>query len=198
MVVFIISVILIVIVLITILIIKSTTKLKLTNFVINDYDDLKEIIMLIKNKEYTKIFEHLDFLLTLELCIFKKLPIFKFRVSDEEIAKFLKKQIEKHKLKKEEKDKDDKKQIDEKLPDINLESLNLLMNVGTNNAGITALSSSIVSILISIVLPSFINKINLNKFYYEINPVYLDKPFFNINASATISFSTIDLLSLIK
>ena len=164
--VFIICLSLIMIILIISLAIKSTTKLKLADFVIDDYDDLKEIIKLIKNKEYIRIFECLDFLLTLELCIFKKLPIFKFRVSDDEIAKFLKKQIKKHKLKKEEKDiklfaEEDKKQIDEDLPDIDLESFELLMNLGTENAGITAISSAIISILISVTLPILINKINL-------------------------------------
>ena len=203
MVVFIICLSLIMIILIISLAIKSTTKLKLADFVIDDYDDLKEIIKLIKNKEYIRIFECLDFLLTLELCIFKKLPIFKFRVSDDEIAKFLKKQIKKHKLKKEEKDiklfaEEDKKQIDEDLPDIDLESFELLMNLGTENAGITAISSAIISILISVTLPILINKINLDKFNYKINPVYLDKPFFNINASAVLSISTVDLVKLIR
>ena len=187
------------IILIISLAIKSTTKLKLADFVIDDYDDLKQIIKLIKNKEYIRIFECLDFLLTLELCIFKKLPIFKFRVSDDEIAKFLKKQIKKHKLKREEKDvekfaKEDKKQIDEDLPDIDLESLDLLMNLGTDNAGITAISSSMIAILISVTLPALMNRIN----NYEINPVYLDKPFFNINASAVLSIATVDLVKLIR
>ncbi len=203
MVVFIVCLSLIMIILIAILIVKSTTKLKLADFVIDDYEDLKEIIKLIKNKEYIRIFECLDFLLTLELCIFKKLPIFKFRVSDDEIAKFLKKQIKKHKLKKEEKEielfaKKDRKQIDEDLPDIDLESLDLLMNLGTDNAGITAISSAMISILISVTLPALINRINLDKFNYEINPVYLDKPFFNINASAVLSIATVDLVKLIR
>lgn len=203
MVVFIVCLSVIMILLITVVIIKSTTKLKLADFVIYNYDDLKEIIKLIKNREYIRIFECLDFLLTLELCIFKKLPIFKFRVSDDEIAKFLRKQIKKHKLKKEEKEvelfaKEDKKQIDEDLPDIDLESLDLLMNLGTDNAGITAISSTIISILISVTLPALINRINLDKFKYEINPVYLDKPFFNINASAVLSIATVDLVKLIR
>ena len=203
MVVFIICIILLIIILITIITITSSIKLKLTDFKIEDYKDLKEIVKLIKDKEYIRIFNYLDFILTLELCALKKIPILKFQVSDDQIAGFLRKQIRKHKLKKEEREveqfaQEDKKEIEQDLPDIDLESLNLSINLGTEDASITALLTSIVSILISVAIPFGANKINSKKYNYEITPIYLDRPIFNIDASLVLSMPTTDVVKLIR
>ena len=202
-VVFYVGIIIFIILLIITTIMLSNIKLKLIDFTIKDYEDLKRILTLIKDKEYLKIFEHLDFILKLQLCILNKVPIFNFRVSDDGIAKFLRKQIRKRKLKREEKDiekivKDDKKQIDEDLPDINLEKLDLLMNLGTDNASFTALSTTALTVLISIALPFLVDEIKPQNYNYEINALYLDKPIFNINASLVLSMPATDIVKLIK
>ena len=181
----------------------SVIKLELTDFTIKDYENLKQILKNLKNKQYANIFDHTDFILKLKVCLLKKITILKFKVSDDGIEKFLRKQIRKNKLKKEEREikkfaEEDKKEIEEELPDINLEKLNLLMNIGSDNASFTALSTTAITILISIALPFLADKIEPQKYNYEINPIYLDKPVFNINASLELSIPMIDMIKLIR
>ena len=181
----------------------SVIKLELTDFTIKDYESLSQILKNLKNKQYANIFDHTDFILKLKVCLLKKLTILKFKVSDDGIEKFLRKQIRKNKLKKEEREikkfaEDDKKEIEEELPNISLERLNLLMNIGSDNASFTALSTTAITILISITLYFLANKIKPNNYNYEINPIYLDKPVFNINASLELSIPMIDMIKLIR
>lgn len=181
----------------------SVIKFKLIDFEIKNYENLKTIFVLIKNKEYIKIFDYLDFVLKLEFCALKKFPILKFRISDDKIAKFLKKQLRKHKLKREEKDieifaKKDKKELEEDYADISLESLDLLMNLGTDNASLTALMSTLATILISIAIPFLVDKVKPEKYNYEIKPIYLDKLIFNLNASMVLSMPAIDIIKLFR
>ena len=192
-----------IIILLFITIIFSAIKLELIDFTIKDYEDLVKIIKLIKSKKYVGIFEHTDFILKLKFCILKKIPIFKLKISDERIAKFLRKQIRKNKLKKEEREikkyvKEDKKQIENDIPDINLEKLKLSMNIGSDNASFTALSVATITIIISILLPFLVDKIEEKNYNYEINPIYSDRSIFNINASIILSMPTLDIIKLIK
>lgn len=203
MVVLILCIILIVILVISICFVFSAIKFKLIDFKINDYEDLKTIILLIKNKEYLKIFNYLDFIFKFEFCILKKVPILSFKISDDKIASFLRKQLRKHKLKKEEKDielfaKEDKKELKEDYADLNLESLDFFMNLGTDNASLTALLSTTVTILISMALPFLVDKVEPEKYNYEINPIYLDKPIFNLSASMVFSMPATDIIKLFK
>ncbi len=203
MVVLILCIILIVILVISLCFVFSAIKFKLIDFKITDYEDLKKIIMLIKNKEYLKIFNYLDFIFKFEFCVLKKVPILSFKISDDKIASFLKKQLKKHKLKKEEKDleifaKEDKKELKKDYADLNLESLDFLMNLGTDNASLTALLSTSITIIISMALPFLVDKIEPEKYNYEINPIYLDKPIFNLNASMVFSMPATDIIKLFR
>ena len=202
MVVLIVSIILILII-VAITIFFSAIKFELINFTIKDYEDLVEIIKLIKDKKYVGISEHTDFILKLKFCFLKKIPIINFKISDEGIAKFLRKQIRKNKLKKEEKEIkkyaiEDKKQIENDIPDINIEKLKLLMNIGTENASFTALSTTAITILISILMPFLVDRVEEENYYYEINPIYSGKSVFNINASLVLSIPAIDIIKLIR
>ena len=203
MVVLIVSIILILIIVIVITIIFSAIKLELIDFTIKDYEDLIKIIQLIKNKKYVGIFEHTDFILKLKFCILKKFPIINFKISDDGIARFLRKQIRKNKLKKEEREikkyvKEDKKQIENDIPDINVEKLQLFMNIGTDNASFTALSTTTLTIFISILLPFLVDEVKEENYNYEINPIYSGKSVFNINASLVLSMPALDIIKLIR
>ncbi len=203
MVVLIVSIILIIIIAIVITIAFSAIKLELIDFSIKDYEDLVEIIKLIKDKKYAGISKHTDFILKLKLCVLKRIPIINFKVSDEGIAKFLRKQIRKNKLKKEEREikkyvEEDKKQIENDIPNINVEKLKLLMNLGTENASFTALSTTALTILISIILRFLVDELEEENFKYEINPIYSGKNTFNINASLILSMPTVDVIKLIR
>ena len=203
MVVLIVSIILIFIIAIIITIAFSAIKLELIDFNIKNYEDLVEIIKLIKSKEYAGISEHTDFILKLKLCILKGFPIINFKISDEGIAKFLRKQIRKNKLKKEEREikkyvEEDKKQIENDIPNINVEKLKILMNLGTENASFTALSTTVLTILISIIIRFLVDELEEENFKYEINPIYSGKNTFNINASLVLSMPTVDVIKLIR
>ncbi len=203
MVVLIVSIILIIIIVITIIALFSVIKLELIDFTIRNYEDLVNIIKLIKDKKYTRISEHTDFILKLKFCILKNIPIINFKISDEGISKFLKKQIKKNKLKKEEREvkkfaEEDKKQIENDIPDINIERLQLLMNIGTENASFTALSTTALTIFISILLPFLVDKVEEENYNYEINPIYSGKTIFNINASLVLSMPALDIIKLIR
>ena len=202
MVVFIMFVILI-IVFITITACFSVIKLELIDFTIKDYENLVNIIKLIKDKKYAGIFEHIDFILKLRLCVLKKFSIINFKISDEGIAKFLRKQIRKNKLKKEEKEikkyaEEDEKQIENDIPDINIEKFQLLMNIGTDNASFTALFTTTITIFISILLPLLVDEVKKENYNYEINPIYSDKSIFNVNASLILSIPALDIIKLIR
>ena len=126
-----------------------------------------------------------------------------FKISDEGIARFLRKQIRKNKLKKEEREIkkyaiEDKKQIENDIPDINIEKLQLLMNIGTDNASFTALSTTAITILISILMPFLVDEVEEENYYYEINPIYSGKSVFNINASLVLSIPAVDIIKLIR
>ena len=203
MVVLIVSIILIFIIAILITIAFSAIKLELIDFTIKDYEDLVEIIKLIKDKKYAGISEHTDFILKLKLCILKGFPIINFKVSDEGIAKFLRKQIRKNKLKKEEREvkkyvEEDKKQIENDIPNINLEKLKLFMNVGTENASLTALSTTALTIITSIMLSFLVDEPKEENYIYEITPIYSGKRTFNVNASLILSIPTFDIIKLIR
>ena len=203
MVVLIVSIILIFIIAIVITIAFSVIKLELIDFTIKDYEDLVEIIKLIKDKKYAGISKHTDFILKLKLCILKGFPIINFKVSDEGIARFLRKQIRKNKLKKEEREikkyvEEDKKQIEDDIPNINLEKLKLFMNVGTENASLTALSTTALTIIISIILPFLVDELEEENYNYEITPIYTGKNTFNVNASLILSMPTVDIIKLIR
>ncbi len=203
MVVLIVSIILILIIIVAITIFFSAIKFELINFTIKDYEDLVEIIKLIKDKKYAGISKHTDFILKLKFCFLKKIPIINFKISDEGIARFLRRQIRKNKLKKEEKEIkkyaiEDKKQIENDIPDINIEKLQLLMNIGTDNASFTALSTTAITILISILMPFLVDEVEEENYYYEINPIYSGKSVFNINASLVLSIPAVDIIKLIR
>ena len=202
MVVFIFCIILIVLIIAITIIFFSQIKLELINFTIRDYENLLMIFKNIKDKQYANIFDHTDFILKLKVCILKRITIFKFKVSDDGIEKFLRRQIRKNKLKKEEREvkkyyEDDKKQIEEEIPNISLENLNLYMDIGSDNASFTALFSTAINIFISIALPFLADNFEKKNYIYEINPIYLGKPIFNINASLILSISTTDMIKLI-
>ena len=202
MVVFIFCIILIVLIIAITIIFFSQIKLELINFTIRDYENLLMIFKNIKDKQYANIFDHTDFILKLKVCILKRITIFKFKVSNNGIEKFLRRQIRKNKLKKEEREvkkyyEEDKKQIEEEIPNISLENLNLYMDIGSDNASFTALFSTAINIFISIALPFLANNFEKKNYIYEINSIYLGKPIFNINASLILSIPTTDMIKLI-
>ena len=187
----------------------SIIKLKLINFKIKDYRDLEKIVNLIKEKEYVKIFEYVDFKLKLQIHIFNKILIFSAKVTDEQIEKFLRKQIRKNKLKKEERElknfeEEDRKQIKKDIKKIELEKLDLFVEIGTKNASITALGVTTLNVLISSFLPLIVykehirEKVNIDNYKYQVNPVYVDKLVFYIDISLNLSIPIKNLLNLIK
>lgn len=187
----------------------SIIKVKLINFKIKDFKDLETIVMLIKKKEYVRIFEYVDFKLKLQIYFFNKIIIFTAKVTDEKIEKFLRKQIRKNKLKKEERElkkfeEEDKKQIKKDVKKIELEKLDLFIEIGTENASITAIGVTTLNVLIASFLPFIVykehvrEKINIDNYKYQVNPVYIDKSAFYINISLVLSIPIINLLNLIK
>ncbi len=194
--------IIIVMILITI-IMTSCIKVKLIDFRIRTYEDFKEIVSLIIKKEYIKIFDYLDFELSMVFYALKRLPVIKYKISDDKIAKFLKKQVKEHKLQKEEKDieifvQKDKKQIDKDIKKLSMEKLQLEANIGTNSPSITAFITTIISVAISIILPFIAKEVKSEKYDYEINPVYLEKNVFNVKATIIISMPLKSLIKLIR
>lgn len=201
--------IIIVICIITPLLKFSIIKAKLINFKIKDYNDLETIVMLIKEKEYVKILKYIDFKLKLQIYAFNKIVIFSAKVTDEQIEKFLRRQIRKNKLKKEEKElkhfeEEDKNQIKKDIKKIELEKLDLFIEIGTENASITAIGVTTLNVLISSFLPLIVykenvrEKVNIDNYKYQVNPVYIDKSAFYINISLVLSIPIINLLNLIK
>lgn len=182
-------------VIITVILIITTLcfiKIKVTKLKIDDYEDLKNIFTLIKQKDYANIFNYTDFVIKAQLCLFNKIPIISLEITNLKMKKIIKKQLEKD-LTKEEREKQ-KKEAKIILPEIKLEKLNLDIDLGTENASITAIVATGMNIAISLILPFLVDRPNEKDYKYEVKPIYLSKQVFKMETSLVVSLSIINLI----
>lgn len=90
--------------------------------------------------------------------------------------------------------KDNYKQINFKNLKPVIKKFNMNLSLSTENAIVTSAITVSISTFISMILKKFIEKYSEEKYYYKINPKFINTNSFTINLSSDISFSTIKLL----
>ena len=162
--------------------------LKILNLLIYEKDDKLKLDFL----------DYLTFNLKIKLLIFSEIPIISIKLDNIKIKELILKQIEKE-IKKNKDIKEDKKkakEISKKLvPALNLKKTNLNIKLGTEDAALTAIVSSIVSIFIAIALSHVADVKKYKNYNYKITPIYLNENVFFLQFSCII---TSKILHIIK
>ena len=162
---------------------------------------LSKINIEIKNFKFQSISEkHInkDYEIIIKLIIFKIIPIFKINIT--------KTKLEKLKLKEKIKNFDlkvihDNQQFDKELIstikelDINIKRINLYIDLGTENASLTAIIIPIISTIIEIIINRKIEKFENQIFV--IKPIYINQNLINIYISGIFEIKMIHIINTI-
>lgn len=181
-----------------IIIIKGKIELKVCNICIHDINDLKNIAETIVNKKYPNVLEYIDFQIICRLYICKNIKFNILKLDNMQTRKMLiKSNIQD--MKSEDPEKKQKEKM-EKLKKIMLhvciDNLNFNLSIGVEDAYATAMITSALGIITSIILSLFIED-NKNCTYI-INPVYIDKNVFEMNAAIAAGIRIKDLIIAMK
>ncbi len=139
-----------------------------------------------------------DYAIILSLYLFNKLKWISVNLNDEKLRKtYSKMQLEKIDIKKLEKDFkwEDLKIIKKLEPKISY--LNLKMKLGVESPIITSFIVSIISSIISILLPHFVLKIKSKDYKYIIEPVYQNKNLYKIKFNCIIQVKMVHIINVI-
>ncbi len=166
------------------LLIFSRIKIEIENFRFTSHKQPRHI-----NKEYK---------IVIKLCILRKIPIIKINITKTRLEKIeLKKQIEKINFEK----LIDNKQIDLKIIkafkrlNVNIDNINLKIEMGTENAALTAIVIPVISTVVSIILSRKIKEEQNQKF--EIRPIYINQNLINIMFSGIFEIKMIHIINII-
>lgn len=77
-----------------------------------------------------------------------------------------------------------------------IEKMDLKINIGLEDAAITAITVGIISLLISIILKNKINNLKIQK--YQINPIYENKNFLKVEFDGIFEFNIANIIDIIK
>ncbi len=139
-----------------------------------------------------------DYKLIIKLCILKKIPIIKINLTKTRLEKIeLKKQIEKINIE----ELMANKQFDLKIIkafkrlNIDIDNINLKIEMGTENAALTAIIVPIISTILSIIFSRKIKKEQNQKF--EIKPIYINQNLINILFSGIFEIKMIHIINII-
>ena len=138
-----------------------------------------------------------NYCIILKLCILKNLPIIKIQITEEKLSKFKSNVKLKEKIRKEI-GKIDVKKLEKEISKtikILIEKFNLKIEVGTENAVVTAMIIPFISTLISFLLRNKVEKYKDQK--YNIKPVFLNKNMLNIEFSGIFQIKMIHIINII-
>ena len=146
-----------------------------------------------------------NYCIILKLCILKNLPIIKIQLTEEKLNKFKSNVKLKEKIRKEI-GKIDVKKIKKEITSsklkkisktikILIEKFNLKIELGTENAVVTAMIIPFISTLISFLLRNKVEKYKKQK--YDIKPVFLNKNMLNIEFSGIFQIKMIHIINII-
>lgn len=190
--------------LIIITLIFSSISIILDNIVISDINKLLAILKIfIKEKEDEKKLEFFNYIkinAKLRINIFNKIPINILKIDEQRIKRILLNQYQKEVMKNKdiEKEKKKAKKITKKLlPTMILQKTNLDVELGTDDAAITALTTSALNIVIAIFLPYIADINKLQNYNYKITPIYLDKNVFFLQFGCIITSKIVHIIKII-
>ncbi len=166
-----------------ILIILSRIRIEIINF---------------KFSSQTKRHINKEYKIVIKLCIFKKVPIINVNITKTKLEKLnLKNKIKDINLKLiQNKNKLDKKvlQTMRKL-NMNIDYINLKIELGTENAMLTAIIVPAISTFLAISLRKKIN--NFENLIFYIDPIYINQNLINIELSGIFEIRMIHIISII-
>lgn len=181
-----------------IIIIKGKIELKVCNICIHDINDLKNIAETIVNKKYPNVLEYIDFQIICRLYICKNIKFNILKLDNMQTRKMLiKSNIQDMKSEDpEKKQKEKMEKLKKIMPYMCIDNLNFNLSIGVEDAYATAMITSALGIITSIILSLFIED-NKNCTYI-INPVYIDKNVFEMNAAIAAGIRIKDLIIATK
>lgn len=181
-----------------IIIIKGKIELKVCNICIHDINDLKNIAETIVNKKYPNVLEYIDFQIICRLYICKNIKFNILKLDNMQTRKMLiKSNIQDMKSEDtEKKQKEKMEKLKKIMPYMCIDNLNFNLSIGVEDAYTTAMITSALGIITSIILSLFIED-NKNCTYI-INPVYIDKNVFEMNAAIAAGIRIKDLIIAMK
>ena len=174
---------LLVLVLIFILLIFSRLKFEVINF---------------KFSSETKRHINKDYEFIIKLCILKNIPILKIKITNEKLEKLhLKQKIKNMEIKVIENRKDIDKNVFKAIKkfNLNIKKINLNLEIGTENAALTAIIIPAVSTIIAILLRNKIKDYENQTFI--VNPIYLNENIVNILFSGIFEIKMIHIINII-
>lgn len=184
--------------LLMIIIINGKIELKVCNICIHDINDLKNIAEMIVNKKYPNVLEYIDFQIICRLYICKSIKLNILKLDNMRTRKMIiKSNI--HDLKSgnpEKKQKEKMEKLKKIMPYMCIDNLNFHLSIGVEDAYATAMLTSVLGIITSIILSIFIED-NKNCTYI-IKPVYIDKNVFEMNAAIAAGIRIKDLITAMK
>lgn len=181
-----------------IIIIKGRIELKVCNICIHDINDLRNIVETIVNKKYPNVLEYIDFQIICRLYICKNIKFNILKLDNMQTRKMLiKSNIQDMKSEDpEKKQKEKMEKLKKIMPYVCIDNLNFNLSIGVEDAYATAMITSALGIITSIILSLFIED-NKNCTYI-INPVYIDKNVFEMNAAIAAGIRIKDLIIAMK
>ena len=187
-----------IIIFLLVLIIKGKIELTVCNICIHDINDLKNIAETIVNKKYPNVLEYIDFQIICRLYICKNIKFNILKLDNMQTRKMLiKSNIQDMKSEDpEKKQKEKMEKLKKIMPHVCIDNLNFNLSIGVEDAYATAMITSALGIITSIILSLFIED-NKNCTYI-INPVYIDKNVFEMNAAIAAGIRIKDLIIAMK
>ena len=141
-----------------------------------------------------------DYKIVIKLCIFRKVPILKVTITKLKLDKLMIKF--KGKIKNIEMELlSNTNQIDKnfikamKKINLSIKRINLNIELGTENAGLTAIIIPLLSTLISIIFRKKVE--NYNKQFFRISPIYINQNLINIIVSGIFEIKMIHIINII-
>lgn len=190
----------------------TSIKIEIEDIKITDIEKLIKIINEYKNKKYEKVFDYISFKAVIKIQIFKHLNVFKIRLNNKKVKKFVIKILLKElKLKINDYNKYKKQMkiqqniIENIKPKIfkcmKINNFDLILCLGVVEADMTALMVGLLNVVISYIYSCYscyyddIYKIELGNINYKINPVYSNDLNFYLLSNIKLS---INLYKLFK
>ncbi len=144
-----------------------------------------------------------NYKVNIKIYILGRLPIFKIKIDNNKIKQLIKNDIimdkvkfEKNKIMLNKNDINMKTLKTLKNIKIDIKKLNLDINIGTENAALTAIIIPILSTILAISLRKHINKYNQNH-VFKITPIYINQNLINIDFSGIFEVKMIHIINTI-
>lgn len=163
-----------IIIFLIIFILESSIRIKVENFNISNYEKAGKKLKLL-----------------LQIVLFKKIVIFSIKLNTANMKKiYSKEKIDKEKA------KSFFKIIKLERKHIKIKDMHLYIKIGAGNVILTAYIVSIISTILSYILPKYIEG-RLDRNYFKILPIYEDEIKYNVSLNCIISIKTVHIIHII-